>query len=364
VADVAVFVSYRHDDDDASYGRIKTLSDDIRQAYKSLNGLDVELFFDVDSIELGENWRQRIRSGLVSATVLLAFISPLYLRSMACREELQEFISALSVKNSEKLIIPLLFAPIENIEQRFQDDELWHQIRDLQFMSIHELRRVDPGSEKWMVAADKVADRMRQVLAVKDMTIPPPVGAVEEIAEPEPTVQAVTEPFDIGAEFRELSSNFIERTALLDEINPKLEEVASYIARGGPGEQVTEHFNGLAAELNSPVNKYSELAISYQQLMGKSAENVARWLREIGATPERDREDSTPRLLASIKGAAEAVLGSVTAVQDLSGTIDKLKGKSLKLDRVLQRFQSALIMTAGYSGVFKNWIEEIEDLGY
>ena len=67
MADVAVFVSYSHNDDQATYGRIQKFSSDVRSSYKSLSGLDAEMFFDTESIDLGDNWRNRIRSGLLGA---------------------------------------------------------------------------------------------------------------------------------------------------------------------------------------------------------------------------------------------------------------------------------------------------------
>jgi len=81
-ATISVFLSYARLDDMATYGRISTFRADLQHSYEALTGSRVEVFQDVDSVGLGEGWKDRIRSGLSTSSILLAFVRP---RSSAAR---------------------------------------------------------------------------------------------------------------------------------------------------------------------------------------------------------------------------------------------------------------------------------------
>src|SRR6187431_492600 len=100
------FASYSHDDEVATYGRVSRVVQDIQNSYKSLTGSTLFVFLDRSSISLGEPWKHRIAAGIESSLVLLAFVSPAYLRSGNCRREFRGFLTA----QPGRLAIPLLFA--------------------------------------------------------------------------------------------------------------------------------------------------------------------------------------------------------------------------------------------------------------
>ena len=118
----------------------------------------------MESIKPGDDWRDRIRLGLSASSIFLAFISPAYLRSPACREELTEFFAFLNANSSTRLIIPLIFASPDRILNEFSEDDLWTQVSKLQWLDISELRFADPGSGDWIRTLEGVGDRISEVL--------------------------------------------------------------------------------------------------------------------------------------------------------------------------------------------------------
>jgi TIR domain len=367
VTDVAVFVSYRHDDDDAAYGRIKKISHDIRRAYKSLSGLEVELFFDTDSISLGDNWRDRIKSGLANATVFLAFISPLYLRSIPCREELQEFMSALSIRGSQKLIIPLLFTPVENISAGFQDDELWKQIASLQYQRVDDLRRADPGSGYWMHIIDRIAERMRQVLVISDVTVPASTAPLEsEKSEPSVPQLTLIELFvtsQLDRDFEDFSKCATALSVLTSEYGRHATEAAPEVQKAESSSERLEIYNKLADELAPIVRRYSDEAGIYQHYSRDIDQKIQAIIRAARAVPREQRPDPIIKTLVHIKQFLQTSMTSMESIQTLYGSIDEIKGYSATLDKSSHRMESAIVMILGNRGVHRNLLEELEELG-
>jgi TIR domain len=368
MADVAVFVSYTHEDDLASYGRIAKISADIRQTYKSLSGLEVELFFDKESIGLGEDWRDRIQAGLVDATILLAFISPLYLASAPCREELQEFISVLSDTNSQKLIIPVLFTDRGSIEERFRDDKLWAKIVTLKYLPISELRTSDPGSGKWMEQVVKVAERMMQTLPIRDASVPPPrtadsadevdssdadddseLGVLEQMARFEDLLPSVTENITgIGADLGELNERVVAATPLMGAAKTSNEKLA--VA------------NSLAADLTPIVDRISVAARDYQSGIEGIDSGVRIIFKTLRATPRNEWDTDSQEFVKSVEELGDRSLEGIAAMDTFSVQVASAKGFSSKLDSPLQRLQGAILMLSGSRAIFRHWLEEVADL--
>lgn len=162
---ISVFVSYARADDEATYRRITRLKKDIQLAYSALNGESVGVFQDVESIELGDNWRDRIRAGLTSSSIFLAFVSPAFLRSTACREEAREFLGILRSSRNERLVIPLIFGDMSRLKSRFADDDLWGELSSLQALPTGALRSAEPGSSVWMSNVHEIAERIELELS-------------------------------------------------------------------------------------------------------------------------------------------------------------------------------------------------------
>lgn len=154
------FASYAHADDTATYGRIGKVVADIANSYRCLGGAELQCFFDTNAIRIGEAWRKRIEQGLASATVLLAFVSPTFLRSRFCRGEFNSFMAM----GRRKHLVPLIFAEKRRIEQRYAKDAIWRTVQELQYLEIHQLRWAEPGSTVWLQNVETIASAIEEIL--------------------------------------------------------------------------------------------------------------------------------------------------------------------------------------------------------
>ena len=138
-SDVSVFVSYARIDDEATYSRVIKFAYSIKRLYESMTGEQVCLYMGADSSAASDNWIDPIRLGMSSSVILLAFVSPAYLRSVSCREEYREFASFVCVSSNSRRIVPLLFSECERIDKYFGDQAIWREIQALYPVSVEQV---------------------------------------------------------------------------------------------------------------------------------------------------------------------------------------------------------------------------------
>jgi hypothetical protein len=84
-----LFISYSRRDNDI--GRISEFVDRIKRNFSKFNARDLNVFFDRQEIHGMEDWKHKILRGLRESRLLLACLSPSYLKSQYCEWELVEY---------------------------------------------------------------------------------------------------------------------------------------------------------------------------------------------------------------------------------------------------------------------------------
>ena len=221
-----MFVSYAHADNETVYGGLLKLVEKIADQYEMKTGETLSIFTD-RNLKWGQSWKKVLRSELETTAFLLSFVSPRYLKSRMCREEVERFATA-AEKASYKAILPIL---IQAIPQALQQDSLWKKLQSYQY---EEVSVTDLRSENRQVL-DEVADKIstslqqtvesRQELAAATAALqtrqkpdePQTRITLEEILE---GIQEVSETFNADAETfgKELDT-------LGDQLNQSIEAI-------------------------------------------------------------------------------------------------------------------------------------------
>lgn len=79
----------------------------IEELYQSLNKLGVSIFYDKESLEWGDNWKERILNGTQKAEFAIIVISDNFFGREWTERELSEFLNRQN-RNGQKLILPIL----------------------------------------------------------------------------------------------------------------------------------------------------------------------------------------------------------------------------------------------------------------
>lgn len=103
---------------------------------EEMGGIPTKIFFDQESIDWGERWKDKLREGLSSSKVLVAICSPSYFRSPWCSFEWKTFALREQVVGGRQLRIPIT----HNDGDHFPQDA-----RDLQAMNFSDCVSVMPA---------------------------------------------------------------------------------------------------------------------------------------------------------------------------------------------------------------------------
>lgn len=359
-AQVSVFVSYARVDDEATYGRIGKFITDVRNSYCSITGVEVEIFKDTDSISVGQNWQDRIRLGLADSSVFIAFVSPAYMRSVACREEFREFYQFLSISSNERLIIPLIFADMEKIEARFANDSTWTDIKKLEVIKVGDLRYVESGTERWMRFVDQVANEIDDILS----------SLADKVSEPSVTVGVAEE----DVQFEQVG--MLEKMAAFEEVLPRssdeMQRLGQLIEAIGDEASDTAPALRRADKFSQKLSLSTEFAVRIEPicdeiatLSGNLCSALDIWddgLKSIFEIAKKSSGPLDPEFIDFfdiVKDTAVVGIESLGELENLHKSIGSILGMSAKLDRQLRRLQKSVLEVVELRAFFKGWSQEI-----
>ncbi len=124
------FFSYARQNDKHGGGNLSTLRRNLEIELREQSGENIEIFQDQDDISWGEFWKTKIITSLNSSKFLIAIVTPSYLKSEACRFELEYFLNLEKTIGSER-ILPIIY--IDTPELKNTKDSVFSEINSRQW---------------------------------------------------------------------------------------------------------------------------------------------------------------------------------------------------------------------------------------
>lgn len=91
----------------------------VENLYRSLDKLGIKIFYDKESIEWGDNWKEKILNGVNKAEFAIIVISENFFGREWTERELNELLSRQN-RNGQKIILPILKnITIEQLQQKY-----------------------------------------------------------------------------------------------------------------------------------------------------------------------------------------------------------------------------------------------------
>ena len=91
----------------------------VEELYKSINKLGIRIFYDKESLEWGDNWKEKILNGTKKAEFAIIVISENFFDREWTERELTEFLNRQN-RNGQKLILPILHnISIEQLQEKY-----------------------------------------------------------------------------------------------------------------------------------------------------------------------------------------------------------------------------------------------------
>lgn len=299
------FWSYAHKDDAAENGLIVELSKSIQKEYEFITGNNLTIFVDKDDIAWGEKWRERIDTGLDTATFFIPIITPTYLSRLECRKELIRFTQNAEKNGTQELVMPIIYAAIPGFDDENSDDELVSLIKEYQYIDWRPYRFEEPTSRKYAQGVNKLAQRLNELnekLNEKPLPAPHTLSSINGYDES----TTDSDSLDIG---------FYDKICALEEESPKLVSLISQI-----GEDV-ETIGGVAKTNTDRITKASEKGSDLSVIMaifGQMAHELA---------PPADRmKQNSALFLEKTQQLDIGMLPSIKAAKRLSASSDQENG--------------------------------------
>lgn len=91
----------------------------VEKLYQSLNKLGIHIFYDKESLEWGDNWKEKILNGTKRAEFAIIVISENFFDREWTERELAEFLNKQN-RNGQKLILPILHnISLEQLQEKY-----------------------------------------------------------------------------------------------------------------------------------------------------------------------------------------------------------------------------------------------------
>lgn len=136
-----IFCSYAHSDNDDSW--VDDLVQALDRMTRKLSGVSLKIFVDRESLITADIWEKKIQTALQSSNLLIAVISPSYIKSEWCRKEWNIFNAKeneLRVKEildeEQGLISPILLYPLERGQFTKEEETFAKQIKKRQWADL------------------------------------------------------------------------------------------------------------------------------------------------------------------------------------------------------------------------------------
>jgi formylglycine-generating enzyme required for sulfatase activity len=147
------FWSYTTSDDLSAGGHLTELR--IRLANRlqlEVGKPKVVIFQDKHAIPIGADWKKKIYGALDEASFILPIVTPGFIQSEWCCNELLYFSAREKALGREDLIFPFIYVDIERIDPDQKDDcynkDVYHLLRARQHFDFHDRVDHDVGSEE------------------------------------------------------------------------------------------------------------------------------------------------------------------------------------------------------------------------
>jgi hypothetical protein len=138
----AAFWSYTRVDDETDDGWLTALREALISEVQVLFGKQVEIFQDLNGIEWGEQWEQKLVSSSDDAVFLIPIVTPSYFASSGCRKELEQFVKRENETGFKELILPIYYIETPELQDPLEKacDLLAQTVADHNYEDIRELR--------------------------------------------------------------------------------------------------------------------------------------------------------------------------------------------------------------------------------
>lgn len=170
------FLSYARRDDRHEQGRITHLREQIQGEFEFQTGIQLRIFQDTEALRGGDEWRNHIAEALSRAEIFIPIITPSFLRSGPCRQELGQFHTQQT--DSQGRIIPIYYTDLPDWTTR--DDPLVELLARFHRVDFRDARFFEYNSPDYRKT---IANLVQQIVGgLGEINLPTTIAEYERLA--------------------------------------------------------------------------------------------------------------------------------------------------------------------------------------
>ena len=355
----AAFLSYVRNDDFHDNGRITDLRRRLSAEVQMQTGREFQIFQDRTDIFIGEQWRVRIETSINGTTLLIAIITPSFLQSEACREEISLFAKREESLGRSDLIVPVLYVPTPALDD--DSDEIAQDLSRRQHVDWTKLRFEDPSSVDVRRMTATLAEHI--IVAVERSKQP---DSVETFPDQTPTdtgpglIELLAETEDAMPLFSNTIVLFSEALNRFSQITASATTEMNAANRPGkPASAKLATIHRYIQRLEEPVTEMEGLANEYIDQLTRVGSGVDVLIEHVSNIEDVTERQAAEELLTALRTLAANGKNSFDSIEDFKQILESNYSLSSTLRPVLRRTSIALSKIEPSRQVFNRWVDDL-----
>ncbi|MXZ97317.1 MAG: TIR domain-containing protein [Acidimicrobiaceae bacterium] len=358
--DIVGFLSYVRDDDTTDRGRITELRKRLEAEVKMQTGSSYPIFQDRDDIFVGQRWDSRIQRSIDDTSLLIAIITPSYVRSEACRQEIELFRLRERRLNRDDLVIPILYVDTPALND--PEDEVAQDLASRQYFDGRDLRFEELDSNN---ARRDLARLAGQVVKAIERSRHSDVGSIVPDDVPVDDSPGFLELLAQAEEAFPLLNDTLESLAatqrqVADITTVATEEINAARGSGRPSSATLAATQRFGRRLEVPTSEMESLVVDYLDQLAHVDGGIEVLVEQIpNLSPDEIQE--AYRLQESLNSLDDSVAEAFTSLEGYRQALGSAHRLSSSLRPVLGRLSGATRKILDSRPVYSSWNRDIAD---
>lgn len=321
-------------------------------------GEPFNIFHDRRDVFYGQQWRARIVESLDGSTLLITIITPSFLKSSLCREEVSIFLEGEGSLNRDDLIIPIVYMRTPGLDN--PHDTVAVELAKRQYFTWGTLRFEDMNSNKVRAAIAKLAEdivRAFDSVLTSEAEIPPeglpsndtsddPPGFMELLAEAEEAIPL------FNTAIRSLTDLLNETTEMTARATRELQATSN---AQNPGAARLLAIRRLAKRLETPISEMEDVTDDYVDQLTRVGSGIDVLAELIHNSTKDEDIEAGENLLKNLRQLAENGEKGIDQISELRRILANNYRLSSTLRPVLRRMSNALHKVEPSKYEFAKW---------
>lgn len=367
-SEFAALFSYAREDDNNDGNRLSDLKRHLQSEIKLQTGHDFKMFQDKDDTDIGQRWYNQLMSVIDGSTFLIT-ITPTFLNSSMCREEVHQFTEREKVLGRNDLIVPILYVSTPGLSDK--DDPIAADLNSRQYYPWGELRFEPYESSQYRSGIAYIAEKIIAAVNLSKTTITNSVvvntlqdgrsdpdngaadelGFIEVLAETEDTLPLFIRTIEaFGEKLNDLTAMAESATSDMNVANES----------GKPASAKLSILYRFAKRLEPTADDMETLADDYMDQLSK----VDLGMKVINdlLIDSNDEENllSAQNLRSGLNDLVEQGTSGINSLRTLGNSISDLYRLSSTTKPVLKRINTAIYRIIPSQDMFINWRNNLD----